>query len=110
MSKLNKSSLLSIWYGFRNFKNLPKRQNSYKILRNKEFHIVKNRKYYGYQCGLASLVYTFFDKKSPSGSFLIEIMLKQKLGKELHKPIIRELKNKKNNHHLLAVVGVLILI
>ena len=75
LSKLSRSSLLSIWYGFWDFKNLPKRQNSYKTLWNKKLNIPKNPKYYGYQCGLASLIYTFFDNKSPGGSFLIEAEL-----------------------------------
>ena len=35
-----------------------------KILRDKALNIAKNPKYDGYQRGLASMVYTFFDKKS----------------------------------------------
>ena len=35
-----------------------------KILRDKAFNIAKNPKYDGYQRGLASMVYNFFDKKS----------------------------------------------
>ena len=37
------------------------------ILRDKSFNIAKNPKYHGYQRGLASIVYTFFDRK-PAGS------------------------------------------
>ena len=33
-------------------------------LRDKAFNIAKNPKYDGYQKGLASMVYKFFDKKS----------------------------------------------
>ena len=36
-----------------------------KVLRDKAFNIAKNPKYDGYQRGLASMVYKFFDKKSP---------------------------------------------
>ena len=39
------------------FKDLPKRTASDKILRNKAFNIAKNPKCYGYQRGRASLVY-----------------------------------------------------
>ena len=39
------------------------------MLRDKAFKIASDQKYYGYQRGLASMVYTFFDKKS-SGSGL----------------------------------------
>ena len=45
------------------FKSLPKRTASDKVLCDKAFDIAKNPKY-GYQCGLASMVYKFFDKKS----------------------------------------------
>ena len=60
------------------FKDLPRRTASDKVLRDKAFNIAKNPKYDGYQCGLASIVYRFFDKK-----FLVLIlqvvMLKLKL-------------------------------
>ena len=55
-------------YGY--FKDLERRTASDKVLRDKAFNIAKNPKYDGYQRGLASIVYTFFDKKSP-GSMLI---------------------------------------
>ena len=45
------------------FKDLA-RMASHKILRDKAFNIAKNLKYDGYQRGLASMVYKFFDKKS----------------------------------------------
>ena len=47
------------------FKDLAKRTASDKILRDKAFDIAKNTKYDGYQRGLASMVYKFFDKKKP---------------------------------------------
>ena len=37
-----------------------------KILRDKAFNIAKNPRYDGYQRGLASMVYKFFNKKSSS--------------------------------------------
>ena len=46
-----------------NFKNLTRRIVSDKILRDKAFNIANNTKYDGYQCGPASMVYNFFDKK-----------------------------------------------
>ena len=45
------------------FKELTKRTASDKIFRDKAFSIAKNPKYDKYQRGLASMVYTFFDKK-----------------------------------------------
>ena len=44
------------------FKDLKRRTFSDKVLRDKAFNIAKNPKYDGYQTGLASMVYTFFDK------------------------------------------------
>ena len=43
------------------FKDL-KRKTAADVLRYKAFNIAKNPKYDGYQRGLASMVYTFFDK------------------------------------------------
>ena len=59
------------------FKDLKRRTASDKILRDKAFNIAKNPKYDGYQRGIASMVYKFFDKKStgsggcPSSSALL---------------------------------------
>ena len=38
-----------------------------KVLRDQTFNIVKNPKFDGYQCCLASIVYKLFDKKSSGG-------------------------------------------
>ena len=43
--------------------DLAKRKASNKFLRDKSFNIAENLKYDGYQKGLASMVYKFFDKK-----------------------------------------------
>ena len=48
-------------------KDLAKRIQSDKVLRDKAFKIASDPKYDGYQRGLASSVYKFFNKKS-SGS------------------------------------------
>ena len=45
-----------------NFKDLPKRTPSDKVLNDKALNIAKNTKYDGYQKGLASMVYKFFEK------------------------------------------------
>ena len=45
------------------FEDLTWRTSSDKILRDKVFNIAENPKYDGYQRGLASMVYKFFDKK-----------------------------------------------
>ena len=72
------------------FKDLERRTASDKVLRNKAFNIAKNPKYDGYQRGLASMVYKFFDKKSKVGRVNIEVKHNKQLAKELHKPTIRK--------------------
>ena len=49
-----------------NQKTLVKRTQSDKFLNDKAFKIASDPKYDGYQRGLASMVYRFFDKKSAS--------------------------------------------
>ena len=70
------------------FKDLARRTASDKVLRDKAFNIAKNPKYDGYQRGLASMVYKFFDKKSKGGGVNITLEFNEQLAKELYKPII----------------------
>ena len=72
------------------FKGLPRRTTSDKILRDKAFNIAKNPKYDGYQCGLTSMGYKFFDKKISGGIVENEIMSNKYLAEELHKSIIKK--------------------
>ena len=48
---------------YRDFKDLNRRTFSDKVWHDKTFDIAKNPKYDGYQCGLASLVFTFLIKR-----------------------------------------------
>ena len=50
---------------YENFKDLTA---SDKILRDKAFNITKKPKYDGNQCGLASMVYRFFNKETSDGA------------------------------------------
>ena len=75
---------------FGDFKDLPKRTAADKVLRNKAFKIASDQKYEGYQRGLASMVYKFFDKKS-SGSGLANNNENIQLANELHTPIIKKI-------------------
>ena len=72
-------------------KDLRKRTQSDEVLRDKAFKIASNPKYNGYQRGLASMVYKFFDKKSSGSGITNE---NYQLAKELHKPIIRKFKKR----------------
>ena len=74
------------------FKGLTRRTASDKILRDKAFNIAKNPKYDGYQRGLASMVYRFFDK---------ELQTEQlKMQKNYTNKLLENLINGKYNHLL----------
>ena len=75
-------------------KDLTKRIVTDKILKNKAFDIAKDPKYDGYQRGLASMVYKFFDSKV-SGSGAILIPENEQLANELHKPIIKKFEKRR---------------
>ena len=81
-------------------KDLVKRTQSDKVLKDKAFKIASDPKYDGYQRALASIVYKFFDKKSSSlnnssGSSVINEPNYQ-LANELQKPIIRKFKKRRS--------------
>ena len=70
-------------------KDLVKKIQSDKVLRDKAFKIASDSIYDGYQRGLALMVYNFFDKKSTSlnkskGSGIVN-ELNYQLANELHK-------------------------
>ena len=73
-------------------KDLTERTQSDKVLGDKAFKIASDPKYDGYQRGLASMIYKFFDKKS-SGSGIMEP--NYQLADEIHKLIIRKVKKRK---------------
>ena len=81
---------------------MKKRTAADKVLRDEAFNIAKNLKYDGYQRGVASVVYKFFDKKSkgsgatlPNKSAIKSTPQNEQLAEELHKPIIRKFKKRK---------------
>ena len=84
------------------FKDLKIRTAADKVLRDKAFNIAKNPKYDGYQRGLASMVYKFFDKKTKSSGVTLAnksaikyIPQNEQLAEELHKLIIIKFKKGK---------------
>ena len=80
-------------------KDLIKRTVADTILKNRTFNIAKDPRYDGYQRGLASIVYKFFDKKSiGSGAKHVSTKItpqNQQLAEEFHKPIIRKFQKRK---------------
>ena len=92
-NELDKASFQhDVAYG--DFKDLTKRTTADKLIRDKVFKIASDQKYDGYQRGLASMVYKFFDKKS-QGSGLANNKENIQLADEFHKPIIRKFKKRK---------------
>ena len=77
------------------FKDLTRRTASDKIFCDKAFNIAKNPKYDGYQRGLASMAYKFFDKKTSGGTLKKKNISNQELAEELQKPIIRKFQKRK---------------
>ena len=77
------------------FKDLKRRTQSDKVLKDKVFEIARNPQYDRYQRGLASMAYKFFDKKSKGAGIKDKIKENQQLANELNKPIIRKFKKRK---------------
>ena len=83
-------------------KDLINRTKSDKVLRDKAYNIASNPEYDGYQRGLESMVYKFFDKKS-MGSVMAEPGSSERIVKdsssiladELHKPVIKKFNKRK---------------
>ena len=76
-------------------KDLINRTKSGNVLRDKAYNIASNPEYNGYQRGLASMVYKFFDKKS-MGSGLKKLKDSSSiLADELHKPVIKKFNKRK---------------
>ena len=91
--------MLSTWHGYGDFKDLPERTASDKLLHDKASIIAKNSKFDGYHRGFTSMVYNFFKQKSSGGGIKSENMLNLELPKDLHKQIIKKsLKNEKYTH------------
>ena len=89
------------------FKDLTRKTASDKILLDKGLNIAKNSKYDGYQRGLASMVYQFFDKNASCGAKLLasefafgrgiknENISNKDLTEELLKAVIRKMNKRK---------------
>ena len=76
-------------------KDLINRTEADKVLRDKAYDIASNPKYDGYQRGVASMVYRFFDKKSTGSGFRKLKNSSSILADELHKPIMRKFDKRK---------------
>ena len=90
---------------YADFKDLTRRTVSDKILPDKVFNIAKDPKYDGYQRGLPSMFYNFFDRKTSGGAATLanksaiknENISNKELGEKSHKTIIIKFKKRKVN-------------
>ena len=98
---------------YANHKDIINRTEADKVLKDKADDIARNPEYDGYQRGLASMVYKFFDKKS-TGSGTAEPSSLERiatarsssiLADELHKPIIKKFNKKKYIRNLKIIYG-----
>ena len=71
-------------------KDLAKETIWDKILTDRAYEIARNHKYHGYQRALASMIYKIFDEKTGS-----EVSVNEELAEELHKPVIKKIKRRK---------------
>ena len=95
-------------------KDLVKRTQSDKVLKDKAFKIASNQKYDGYQRGLASMIYMFFDKTSKGSGISTSLANKsaknQIINWQMHfiNQLLENVKKEKFIHHLEIIFGVLI--
>ena len=71
-------------------KDLAKEAIWDKILTDRAYETARNHKYHGYQRALASMIYKIFDEKTGS-----EVSVNEELAEELHKPVIKKIKRRK---------------
>ena len=74
-------------------KDLINRTEADKVLRDKAYDLASNPEYDGYQRGLASMVYKYFDKKSTGSGIKKDTTKPSSL--KLHKPIIKTFDKRK---------------
>ena len=90
-------------------KDLAKRTQSEKVLRDKAFKIANDPKYDGYQRELASMVYKPFDiliKKLVEVVSLMNQIITWQMS--FINPLLKNLRKEKFIHHLETIFGVLI--
>ena len=64
-------------------------------MKDRAYEIARNYKYDGYQTALASMVYTFFHKKTGSRAIAktkVGVSLNEELAEDLHMPVIKKFK------------------
>ena len=94
---------------YEDFKDLNSRTTADKVLCVKTFNTAKNKKSDGYQCGLASVVFNFFDKKTLGGAIKKETMQNEELAKNYANQLLENLSKEKYIHRLQTIFAMLVL-
>ena len=76
------------------YKDRANRRQSDTALKNKALKIATDPRVNGYQRGLASMVYKFFNERT-KGSGINNLLVNSQLAEELHKPFIKNFKRRK---------------
>ena len=90
-------------YGF--FKDLNRRTFADKVLRDKAFNVAKDPKCDGCQCGLATIVYKFFDESTSCSGIKNENIPNKELAEELENQLLENLIKEKYTHLLMTIFG-----
>ena len=82
---------------YANYKDRLNRRQSDIVLKNKALKIATDSRFNGYQRGLASMVYKFFNERSKGSGINLQANSPNNeiLAEELHKPIIKNFKRRK---------------
>ena len=94
--KLN-NILLVVHFAYAKYKDTANRRQSDIVLKNKALKIATDHRVNGYQRGLASMVYKFFNERTKESGINNKgnLLVNSQLAKELHKPIINNFKRRK---------------
>ena len=87
------------------FKDLTRITASDKRLCDKVFNFAKNLKYYGYQRGLALMIYILFEKKTSGRGIKNENNSNKESAEKLHKPINRKFEKIKVHSSFIDNIG-----
>ena len=106
MNELDKASFTHD-AAYSDSKDLTKRPVADKILKNEAFDIAKDPKYGGYQRGLASMLYKFFDSKVSGSGANLYLKINNYLMNFINQ-LLENLKKDEYIQHLKIIFGVLI--
>ena len=94
---------------FGDFRYLPIKTVSHKVLCDKAFDVTKNPKHDGYKRGLVSLVYKFPIKRFPIVVLKMKLRQTKNQQKRYTKQLLENLKNENYTHLLKTIFEILIL-